>query len=204
MKTKPHIFLISFTFLFLFSDSFAAKIDDMICSKNFPKKKNMITLKGFYIGMNICDAEKLMREGKHKRHFQNISYKKFDEFKKIYLRSSEKPTGKPGWEKTVNTVIQSTLGGKVISIQFYDATLHGLFKNQELPLSIFAESIAKRYIKGDPSYKLEPFIDKYEDFGYMYYNGEVGYNLTIKRFHPERSENFGLLIEEVSKLSEGF
>jgi uncharacterized protein len=43
----------------------------VVCPKKFPKEKNMITVKGFYIGMNICDAQKMMAEGKYKEFFPN-------------------------------------------------------------------------------------------------------------------------------------
>jgi hypothetical protein len=40
------------------------EIIDKMCSKeSYPIEKNMIKVKGFYLGMSICDAHKLMTEG---------------------------------------------------------------------------------------------------------------------------------------------
>ena len=73
---------------------------------------------------------------------------------------------------------------------------------------MFSKNFGKHYIKGKFSYELEPHNDiANKNFGYKYYNGEVGYKFFIKRDTTAdettaRAES--LTIEEVAKVSEGF
>jgi hypothetical protein len=51
------------------------EIIDKMCSKeSYPIEKNMIKVKGFYIGMSICDAGKVMTEGKYKNFFKHLIF----------------------------------------------------------------------------------------------------------------------------------
>jgi hypothetical protein len=55
-----------------------------MCSKgSYPIEKNMIKVKGFYIGMSICDANKIITEGKYKNLFKNIIYIELKEGEKL-------------------------------------------------------------------------------------------------------------------------
>jgi hypothetical protein len=150
-----------------------------LCSKKFPKEKNMITVKGFYIGMNICDAEKLVKEGKYKSVFRNNAV-------------------------FIHNILSANYEGKVTKIYFKRNLLHDLFKSKGMSLKMFAEKFGKHYIKGKFMFEMEPYNDfKNNNMGYNYYNGEVGYMFFIKQNESgTRAES--LTIEEVAKVSEGF
>jgi hypothetical protein len=145
-----------------------------LCSKKFPKEKNMITVKGFYIGMNICDAEKLVKEGKYKSVFEN---------NRVFIRN----------------ILSANNEGKVTKIYFRGNLLHDLFKSKGMSLKMFAENFGKHYIKGKFMFEMEPYNDfKNNNMGYNYYNGEVGYMFFIKQNESgTRAES--LTIEEVAK-----
>jgi uncharacterized protein YjbI with pentapeptide repeats len=135
-------------------------LDDAICSKKFPKEKNMITVKGFYIGMNICDAQWIMTEGKYKEFFPNtkIFYDQRD-VKSTYpfcLQSHVEATaphiiasytmgdpkstkGNPVRARTCGSepgmvptalVASDNKDGKVTHIEFFEKTIEGLFKSK--------------------------------------------------------------------------
>ena len=150
-----------------------------LCSKKFPKEKDMIAVKGFYIGMNICDADKLMKEGKYKSVFTNNGV-------------------------IVSNILSANNEGKVTKIYFKEKLLHDLFKSKDMSLTMFAENFGKHYIKGKFMYEMEPHNDfKNNNIGYKYYNGEVGYKFFIKQNESGTGAE-SLTIEEVAKVSEGF
>ena len=147
-----------------------------LCSKKFPKEKNMITVKGFYIGMNVCDAKKIIKEGKYKSVFA----------------------------KAKNGIRIHENGGRVTKIHFKKNLLQELFKSKDMSLKMFAENFGKHYIEGKFMFEMEPYNDvKNNNYGYEYYNGEVGYKFFIKQNESGTGVE-SLTIEEVAKVSEGF
>ena len=61
-------------------------ISNMCPKGSYPIEKNMIKVKGFYIGMSICDANKIITEGKYKNLFKNIIYIELKEGEKLLLQ----------------------------------------------------------------------------------------------------------------------
>jgi hypothetical protein len=161
------------------AEEIAAEARKALCSKKFTTDKNMITVKGFYIGMNICDAEKLVKEGKYKSVFKihNIS---------------------------IRNILKVNNEGKVTEIYFPEELLNDLFKSKDMSLATFAENFGKHYIKGKFMFEMEPHNDfTNNNIGYKYYNGEVGYKFFIKQNESGNGAE-SLKIEEVAKISEGF
>ena len=101
-------------------------------------------------------------------------------------------------------IISADVEGKVTEIYFAGKLLHDLFKSKDMSLIMFSETFAKHYIKGKFMFQMEPYNDiANKNFGYKYYNGEVGYKFFIKRDKAGTGVQ-SLKIEEVAKISEGF
>ena len=152
-----------------------------LCSKKFPKAKNMITVKGLYIGMNFCDVLKMYETSKYKSVLQRMHL--IPRYTGSYFKIDNE--------------------GRVTKIHFRKNVLHELFKSKDMSLKMFAENFGNHYIEGK-SWEMEPYNDaKNNSYGYKYYNGEVGYKFFIKQ-NKSGTGVESLTIEEVAKVSEGF
>jgi hypothetical protein len=78
MKKLIQVLIVCGLFVFMggtASGETQQEVIDKMCSKeSYPIEKNMIKVKGFYLGMSICDAHKLMTEGKYKNFFKHLTY----------------------------------------------------------------------------------------------------------------------------------
>jgi hypothetical protein len=70
MNKLIQVFIVAISFSLMSGSASGGTQEEIIsemCSKDsYPIEKNMIKVKGFYLGMSICDARKLMTDGKYK------------------------------------------------------------------------------------------------------------------------------------------
>jgi len=219
-----NIFLSTVIMTIVFSTSYFSNpsfgFDSELCSNSYPKEKNMLEAKGFYIGMNICDAKKIMTEGKYKEYFPGIHYNFNDS--PMWVQSQYEDKTRMDWSKidmykdlgdqkiyyhmTATTTVKSdNKEGKVTSIWFSGETVSKLFKSKDMSFKVFVKNFSQNYVKGDPLMDLQHQLD-FDDpskNGIKYYNGDVGYSFFIQQT-KDGNRVSSLSINKVTKTSAGF